>query len=135
MAKQNLLDKVNNKIIDTGKSVVKKLNKRIDRKQRHKATRKKIMGEEGMIRQDMRETQAKVRGALKKGDSVTKAKGRQAVKRVGEYRAAKKATARMKRMNTPLARAVAKKKRAASDKKSKAQFESRSKAKQHKTDF
>jgi hypothetical protein len=112
-----------------------KLNKRIDRKQRHKKTRKKIMGNEGMIRQDMRNTQAVVRGALKSGDSVTKAKGRQAVKRVGEYKAAKKATARMKRMNTPLARAVAKQKRAASDKKSKAQFEKRGEAKQHKADF
>jgi hypothetical protein len=106
---------------------VGKLNKRIDRKQRHKATRKKIMGESGMIRQDMRNTQAKAKALFKKGDSVTKAKGRQAVKRVGEYKAAKKAKARMKRMNTPLARAVKKERQS--------QFSKAGQAKQHKPNF
>jgi hypothetical protein len=88
-----------------------KLNKRIDRKQRHKKARKEIMGEEGMIRQDMRNSQAQAKAVFKKGDSAKKARGRQAVKRVGEYKKAKKAKTRLKRMNTPFARAVSKAKK------------------------
>jgi hypothetical protein len=86
--------------------ILDKLNKRIARKQSNIKNRKKIMGETGMVRQDMRGAQANMKAAFKKGDSVTKAKGRQAVKRVGEYKAATKKKARIKRMNTPFARAV-----------------------------
>jgi len=69
---------------------VKKLNKRIDRVQSRKKKRKEIMGEHGMILQDMRGAKENIKAAVTPGRSVNRTKGRQAVKRVGEYQAAKK---------------------------------------------
>ena len=86
--------------------------------------RVKIMGEKGVVRQDKRRAQAKLKAVFKKGDSVDKAEGRQAVKRVGEY----KQKAKSKRMNTPLARAIRAERR-------KSQIEKRQEAEQHETDF
>ena len=86
-----------------------------------------IMGKSGVDKQDKRNARAEVKGALTPGDSVAKARGRQAVKRVGEYKAAAKQNARIKRMNTPLARAVKKEREE--------QFKKRQEAKQHKTSF
>lgn len=115
MAKQNLLDRTNNKIIDTGKSVVKKLNKRIATTQSRKKKRKEIMGDD-MYRQNMRETKNKAKALISK-DTVTKVKGREAVKRVGEYKKAKAA------------------KKVAKAAKTGAFMGAAMKAKQHKTDF
>jgi hypothetical protein len=83
---------------------VKKLKKRTERIQRHKKKRKEIMGEDKMIRQNMRGAAAKIKAAVTPGVTVAQAKGRQAVKRVGEYRAAKKA--KEKPYDTPFAKAV-----------------------------
>lgn len=87
--------------------IIKKLNKRIERVQRKKSKRKEIMGEHGMIKQDMRQAKTSIKASVTPGDSVAKSRGRQAVKRVGEYKAAKK----------------------------KSQFTQAGKAKQHKTNF
>ena len=107
--------------------IIDKLNRRIDRVQRHKKKRQEIMGEHGMIKQDMRNAQAKIKAAVKPGVTVAQAKGRQAIKRVGEYKAATKQKTKIKRMNSPLAKAVHKQK--------KSQFNQAGKAKQHKADF
>jgi hypothetical protein len=71
------------------KETIKKLNDRIDRKQRHKNKRKKLVGEEGMHKQNMREAKAKAKAAVTPGKSVNKAKTMEAVKRVGEYKEGK----------------------------------------------
>ena len=116
-------------------NIISKLKKRTEDIQRRKKKRKEIMGEEGMIKQDMRAAQANIKAVFKKGDSVEAAKGRQARKRVGEYIGEKKQKARIKRMNTPLARVRRKQRNAASDKKSAEQFKKLQEAKQHKTNF
>lgn len=70
---------------ELGMSVSNKLKKRTDRIQSNKKNRQKIMGDD-MYLQDMRETKSKIKAAVTPGDSVAKAKGREAVKRVGEYK-------------------------------------------------
>ena len=71
------------------KKVVRKLKKRTDRIQSNKKARAKIMGDD-VHRQNMRGQAAKIKAAVTPGDSVAKAKGRQAVKRVGEYKRKKR---------------------------------------------
>lgn len=56
------------------------------RKRTQKAKREEIMGSHAATLQDMREFQTKAKAAVTKGDSVEKAKGREAIKRVGEYK-------------------------------------------------
>ena len=65
-----------------------KLNSRTKRTKARQKKRKAIMGDD-MYRQDMRETKNKAKAVISK-DTVTKVKGREAVKRVSEYRKKKK---------------------------------------------
>lgn len=68
--------------------------------------RLEIMGKHGVDEQDKRNARAEIKGAVTPGDSIMKARGRQAIKRVGEYREANAQKAKIKRMNTPIAKAV-----------------------------
>ena len=113
-------------------NIISKLKKRTERIQRHKKKRNEIMGETGAIRQNMRNSKAVIKAAVTPGDSVAKARGRQAVKRVGEYRRTKAAKSVIKAGLTGAAMGKVMK---GGKKKSKAQFAPASKAKQHKTDF
>lgn len=63
--------------------------------------RLEIMGKHEVDDQDKRNARAEIKGAVTPGDSVMKARGRQAVKRVGEYKEAQK-----KKYDTPFAKAV-----------------------------
>jgi hypothetical protein len=60
--------------------------KRAEIKQSRRKKRVELMGEEGVIKQDSRNFNKKVKGALTKGDSAKKAAGREAIKRMGEYK-------------------------------------------------
>jgi hypothetical protein len=63
-----------------------------DRAKKLKARRKKrveLVGEDAVIKQDSRNFNKKVKGAFTKGDTAERAAGREAVKRVGEYRKGK----------------------------------------------
>jgi hypothetical protein len=83
---------------------VKKLKKRTENIQRRKKKRIEIVGDQKMTRQNMRGAAANIKAAVTPGVTVAQAKGRQAIKRVGEYRAAKKA--KKKPYDTPFAKAV-----------------------------
>jgi hypothetical protein len=72
-----------------GGGLIKKANDRIEKKQRRLKKRTKLVGKEGVIKQNSRNFNEKVKGAFSKDDTVSKAKGREAVKRVGEYKKGK----------------------------------------------
>ena len=66
--------------------VIDKLNKRIETKQRRKKKRLELMGEEGMVKQNSRAVNKKIKAAFDKDDTVDKANTREAIKRMGEYK-------------------------------------------------
>ena len=80
-----------------------KAQTRVDRKR--SARRIKLIGAKGVADQEVRKTKSILKAAVTPGDSIDKAKGREAVKRVGEY---KKAAAKRKKRPTDskIARAV-----------------------------
>jgi hypothetical protein len=71
------------------KNIIKKQTERIKKIQDRKAKRTAKIGRDGVAKQNSREFNEKVKGAFTKGDSATKAKGREAIKRVEEYKAGK----------------------------------------------
>jgi len=54
------------------------------------ATRRKLVGAKGVNKQEVRKAKSIMKAAVTPGDSVVKAKGREAIKRVGEYKAGAK---------------------------------------------
>jgi len=66
--------------------VIDKLTKRADTKARHKKKRLKLMGEEGMVKQNHRAAKEKIKAAFNEDDTVDKANTRETIKRVGEYK-------------------------------------------------
>jgi hypothetical protein len=69
--------------------IIDKQTERVKKIQSREQRRRELMGEEGVARQNYREFNEKVKGAFTEGDSATKATGREAVKRVGEYKKGK----------------------------------------------
>ena len=70
-------------------SYIEKAKNRAKKLKARKQKRLELVGEEGVIKQNSRNFNKKVRGALTKGDSIDKAAGREAIKRVGEYKKGK----------------------------------------------
>jgi len=69
----------------TVKKLVDKADKRVKKTQRHKKKRREIMGEDA-IRQDMRHKKNVAKAAIDPDDTVAKARTREAIRRVGEYK-------------------------------------------------
>ena len=63
-----------------------KLEKKATKKRSRTKKRTELVGSDTVAKQDSRAFNEKAKAAFTKGDSATKAKGREAIKRVGEYK-------------------------------------------------